>query len=105
VKRVTEYDLATNVRGEVYAPAMSRIEMVYYYAILPTYLIFPKPGELDNTVHYVLTGKRTTDLGVFRGDLTQAREDLHPWRPVRSGLIFVGIVMLLACVYMERHEF
>ena len=52
-------------------PPLGRIEMAYYYVIWPTYLIFPKPGELDNTVQYVLTGKRTTDLGVFRGDLTQ----------------------------------
>jgi ABC-type transport system involved in multi-copper enzyme maturation permease subunit len=105
VKRVTEYNLASLARSKVYAPPMSRVEMVYYYAIWPTYLIFPKPGELDNTVQYVLTGKRTTDLGVFRGDLTQRREDLHPWRPVRSGLIFVGVVLLMACVYIERHEF
>ena len=105
VKRVTQYDLASLTGEDVYAPPMSRIEMAYYYSIWPMYLIFPKPGELDNTVHYVLTGKRTTDLGVFRGDLTQQREDLHPWRPVRSGLIFVGVVMLIACVYIERHEF
>jgi len=105
VKRVTKYDVTSLARGETYAPAMSRVEMAYYYGIWPTYLLFPKPGELDNTVQYVLTGKRTTDMGVFRGDLTQRREDLHPWRPVRSGLIFVGVVLLIACVYMERHEF
>jgi hypothetical protein len=60
---------------------------------------------LDNTVQYVLTGKRTTDMGMFRGDLAQKRENLHPWRPVRSGLAFVGVVLLIACVYMERSEF
>lgn len=105
VKRVTQFDLARLTRGNVFAPEMSRVEWVYYYLVWPTYLVFPKPGELDNTVQYVLTGKRTTDLGVFRGDLTQRREDLHPWRPVRSGLIFVGVVLLFACLYMERHEF
>ena len=43
--------------------------------------------------------------GLFRGDLPQQREDLHPWRPVRSGLVFVGVVLLIACVYIERREF
>jgi hypothetical protein len=84
---------------------MSRVEMVYYYGILPVYTVFPKPGELDNTVQYVLTGKRTTDLGVFRGDLSQRREDLHPWRPVSSGLAFVAVMLLVACIYIERQEF
>jgi len=84
---------------------MNRVELVYYYSILPIYWIFPKPGELDNTVQYFLTGKRTTDMGMFRGDVAQRREDLHPWRPVRSGLAFVGVVLLLACVYIERQEF
>ena len=84
---------------------MTRFEWVYYYGILPVYIIFPKPGELDNTVHYALTGKTTTDMGIFQGDLTQRREDLHPWRPVASGLAFVAVVMLIACIYIERHEF
>jgi hypothetical protein len=102
---VTAYDIATRSRGDISAPPMNRIEMVYYYGILPTYTLFPKPGELDNTVQYVLTGKRTTDMGMFRGDLAQKRENLHPWRPVRSGLAFVGVILLIACVYMERSEF
>jgi hypothetical protein len=105
VKRVTTYDAASFARQEVVAPPMNRVELMYYYAIQPIYWLFPKPGELDNTVQYALSGKRTTDMGMFRGDLSQRREDLHPWRPVRSGLAFVGVVLLLACVYIERQEF
>jgi hypothetical protein len=56
-------------------------------------------------VQYLVTGERTTDVGLFQGDLTQHREDLHPWQPVRSGLAFVCVVLLVACVYMERQEF
>jgi hypothetical protein len=105
VNRVTTYDLATLARGQSLAPPMSRVELVYYYSVLPTYTLFPKPGELSNTVQYALTEKRTTDMGIFRGDLSQRRENLHPWRPVRSGLAFVGVVLVIACVYIERHEF
>ena len=105
VSRVITYDGQSLARQAVYGPPMNRVELAYYYSVLPLYLIFPKPGELDNTVQYVLTGKRTTDLGVFRGDLSQRRENLHPWRPVRSGLAFVAVVLVIACIYMERHEF
>jgi hypothetical protein len=103
--RVVAYDAKTLARERVYRPALSRWELAYYYAIQPMYTIFPKPRRLHKTVQYLITGKRTTDLGLFQGDLTQQREDLHPWQPVRSGLAFVGVLLLVACVYMERHEF
>jgi hypothetical protein len=60
---------------------------------------------LDNTVQYVLTGKRTTDLGLFQGSLQQRRDDLNPWQPVVSGLVFVGLMLVVSCIYIERHEF
>jgi hypothetical protein len=105
VHRVITYDAATLARQATHWPRMTRFELAYYYSINPFYNVFPKPGELDNTVHYALSGKRTTDLGVFRGDVSQRREDLHPWRPVISGLAFVGVMLLISCIYIERHEF
>jgi hypothetical protein len=105
VNRVSEYRLADLGREKSSRPSMTRSEMAYYYAILPIYTVFPKPGELDNTVHYALTGKRTTDLGMFQGAVAQRREDLHPWRPVINGLAFVAVMLVVACVYIERSEF
>ena len=39
------------------------------------------------------------------GSRDHQREDLDPWRPIWSGLAFVGVMLLIACVYIERHEF
>ncbi len=103
--RVVAYDPKSLARERVYRPALSRWELAYYYAIEPLYAIFPKPRRLHKTVQYLITGKRTTDLGLFQGDLTLQREDLRPWQPVQSGLVFVGVLLVVACVYMERHEF
>jgi hypothetical protein len=103
--RVVAYDQATFARLQVYRPSLTRVELAYYYVVKPLHTIFPKPRMLNNTVQYVLTQKRTTDLGLFQGDLTQQREDLDPWRPVRSGMVFVGVMLLIACIYIERHEF
>lgn len=103
--RVVEYELGTLARRKIYAPAMSRWELAYYYAIEPLHLVSPKPRMLGNTVQYVLTGKRTTDVGLFEGMLQQKREDLHPWRPIYSGLAFVAVMLLAASIYIERHEF
>jgi hypothetical protein len=105
VHRVIAYDAATLAPITTFAPRMTRFEFIYFYGIRTLYTLFPKPGELDNTVHYALSGKRTTDMGLFRGDVAQRREDLHPWRPVISGLAFVGVMLLISCIYIERHEF
>lgn len=103
--RAVAYDSTTFARRQVYRPALNYSEMAYYYAVQPLNAIFPKPRMLDKTVQYFLTGKRTTDAGFLQGDLSQQREDLDPWRPVRSGLAFVAVVLLIACIYLERHEF
>lgn len=103
--RVVAYDASDFSHQRTYQPAMTRSEMAYYYGVGPLYTIFPKPRQLHKTVQYLVTGKRTTDVGLFQGDLTQHREDLQPWQPVRSGLAFVGVILLVACVYMERQEF
>jgi hypothetical protein len=103
--RVVAYDPATYKRQAIYRPALTRTEWFYYYIIRPLYTLFPKPRMLNNTVQYVLTGKRTTDLGIFQGDLQQRRDDLNPWQPVTSSLIFVSVMLLISCLYIERHEF
>jgi hypothetical protein len=103
--RVVAYDAKSFNRERVYRPALSRVEIAYYYVIQPLYTIFPKPRMLNNTVQYVLTGKRTTDMGLFQGNLAQQRDDLKPWQPIQSGLLFVAAVLLAACLYIERHEF
>jgi hypothetical protein len=103
--RVVAYDPKTLARREVYQPPLSRAEFAYYYIFDPLYTVFPKPRMLNKTVQYLMTGERTTDMGFFQGDLSQQREDLHPWQPVKSGLMFIGVMLLAACVYLERHEF
>jgi hypothetical protein len=51
--RVTDYQLSTWERVGQREPSMSLAERAYRYAIVPIHLVFPKPGELDNTVRYL----------------------------------------------------
>lgn len=105
INRVLDYQIADSQLIASYSPAMTTSQMVYYYLVSPIYTVFPKPGELDNTVQYLITKKETTDLGLFRGDLSQVRGNLNPWQPVWSSAIFVAIMLGLACLYIERHQF
>ncbi len=68
------------------------------------YTVFPKPGELDKTVQYLLSGKETADMGEG-GDLSTAQKELDPWRPVWSSLVFMVVVLGLGCLYLERQDF
>jgi ABC-type transport system involved in multi-copper enzyme maturation permease subunit len=103
--RVTRYDVTT---GEVlarYAPSLGIMERAYYYVIVPVYTVFPKPSELDTTISYLLSGEETKPRGPSSGDLEVTREQVHPWAPVWSSLAFTVVLLILACVYIERQEF
>ncbi len=105
VNRVTRYQRGSWDRVETYAPALTPLEIAYYYAVVPIYTVFPKPGELDNTIQYLLRKEETIDMGMPGGDLQTRRVRLHPWAPVRSSLIFMLVVLGLACLYIERQDF
>ena len=105
-KRVSQYELGSFNRTNSFAPAMTPVEIAYHYAIVPIYTVFPKPGELGNTIQYVLKKEETTDIGgLQQGNLQAKRVRLRPWAPVRSSLIFVIVVLGIACVYIERQDF
>jgi hypothetical protein len=103
--RVTKYQLGSLDQVAEFAPKLTAVEMIYYYGVLPVYWLFPKPGELDNTVLYVLEGDETMDLEMNGGDLQAPRAQLRPWSPVRSSLLFVAVLLALACIYIERQDF
>lgn len=104
-RRITRYQLESFARDETFAPPLTAMEIAYYYAIVPIYTVFPKPSELDNTVQYVVSREETMDLGLQNSDLQGKRVRLRPWAPVRSSLAFTLVVLLLACVYIERQDF
>jgi hypothetical protein len=105
VNRVTKYESGSWKRSEEFAPELTPLELAYYYAVVPIYTVFPKPGELGNTIQYLLRDEETIELGLPGGGLETKRAKLHPWTPVRSSLIFMLVVLGLACVYIERQDF
>jgi hypothetical protein len=102
--RVTEYDLPDWQVTRRHSPTLSVLERAYRYALTPLYTVFPKPGELDKTVQYIMTGKQTASTD-SRGGLAAAQKNLHPWRPVASSLAFMAVLLALACLFLERQDF
>ena len=100
--RVTKYALPDFNRQARYSPRLNLVLKTYRYGVVPLYTVFPKPGELDTTFEYFLSGKETADGG---GDLSSAKETIDPWTPLWSSALFTIVVLAVACVYIEWQEF
>lgn len=105
VNRVTSYQLDPFRVQDRRAPALTPLERVYRYALIPIYTIFPKPGELGNVVSYLLTERETVATNASSEDLSQRRVRINVYGPVWSSLAFLVVVLTLACAYVSRTDF
>lgn len=104
--RVTEYDLEGFRATRRWAPPASLVANAYRYVIRPLYVLLPKPGELGSTVNYLLSGSAIESTTVAsRQDLDAAVNARDPWAPVWSSGLFVGVILAIGCLYLERQEF
>ncbi len=104
--RVTSYDLDPFGVADRHAPKLDTLQGVYRYFILPFYTIFPKPGELDSVVHYLLTDQETVAPGLpMATDLRQPRTSIDIYGPIWSSLAFVAVMLAVTCVYIHRMDF
>lgn len=103
--RLAEYELASLKPIVQLTPSLSAFEATYRYAILPIYTLFPKPGEIEKTVRYLLLEKENDAQGPARFDLSLAPKKIDPWSPVFSSGIFLVVILALSCFYIERQEY
>ena len=101
-KRVLEYSIGDNSLERKYSPSLGMGERLYHWIVLPVYTVSPKPREFYQTTQYLLSGKTNLGLG---GQMDAQQPEIHPWRPVWSSLIFMVVMLGLACLYVERQEF
>jgi hypothetical protein len=105
VNRVTSYHLDPFQTEDRRAPALTVPERVYHYVVVPIYTIFPKPGELNNVVSYLLTEQETVAANPNSNDLSQRRVKINIYGPVLSSLAFLVVVMTFTCLYVRRTDF
>jgi hypothetical protein len=102
--RVTAYELPSGKIADRRRPPLSVLEKVYLFGIKPVYTVFPKPGEMDNVVNYLLTGSEAVAVGP-NNDLQTSRQKLDIWGPIWSNLAFIAVVVGLGCLYTHRKDF
>jgi ABC-type transport system involved in multi-copper enzyme maturation permease subunit len=116
---VYEADVSSRQIQNTYRGKQDWFIWFYQFILEPVYTIFPKPGSLNNTAQYLVTGDDTReDYRVMTlknvipipgiADALEAqipRVYLDPWPPVWNGLIFISIILGLGCFYLERQQF
>ncbi|MEO1997991.1 MAG: ABC transporter permease, partial [Planctomycetaceae bacterium] len=102
---VHEYSLPSLTRTASFAPKPETLELVYRYAIRPLYNVFPKPGQLDNLVSYLLTNEESVEIDSGNSSLQSERVVLDVWSPIWTNLCFVGFMLTISCLRVWRRDF
>ncbi len=103
--RVTRYQPSDGEVVDRLSPAGTVMQRLSWYLVNPIYTIFPRPGELQETTKFILTGKQTTSLVGETESLDSMYISVDPWAPVWSSAAFTVLVLLISCVYISRQEF
>jgi ABC-type transport system involved in multi-copper enzyme maturation permease subunit len=101
--RVSRYKFPLFELEQRFSPKLGLLGSGYRYGLVPLYTLFPKPGELDKLIQFLLSGEETERPQ--RDDLAAAQREIDPWTPLWSSAAFMFVTLLIACVYIERQEF
>lgn len=101
--RVTCYDPATMTRTENFTPVGGLIENTYRYVAKPFYTICPKPSEFYKVVTHlsdISDTKKNAEI-----DLTRTPKKSNPFAPLWSGLGFMAVMLVLACMIFHFKDY
>jgi hypothetical protein len=105
-QRVTKYKLADLTQESEFGPSLDWFEISYRYGVAPLYKVFPKPGELEKTIRYVLEESPSQASKLAKYDLMAPPvQKSNPWSPVVSSGIFLLVMLAFSCFYIERQEY
>jgi ABC-type transport system involved in multi-copper enzyme maturation permease subunit len=113
--RIIQVSLVDNSIKKNYRGNLTSFQRIYKRIIYPLYFVFPKWGELNYTVEYLITGSDTADtfatsvLKILNFDQLSPfpleTYNLRPWPQVWNALGFICLVMAIGCWIIERTDY
>ncbi len=102
--RVQVRSLANGETLQTYWPDSDWWRFTYDWVIQPIYYVFPKPGELNNLLKYLVTDESTSSFQGpgSTGDLREVRMADNIVMPVVHNLIFICVMLGITCFYVSR---
>ena len=101
------YDLESMDRVKSYSPNTSMFSKFHTYCLSPFYWLCPKPGEFYKVIAHVsgASASAAAEDDVPDYDLSRTTRTEDPWQPLWSGLLFMFVTLLIACVIFVRRDF
>ncbi|MEZ6090384.1 MAG: ABC transporter permease [Pirellulaceae bacterium] len=106
LNHVTLFDPSSEVVSDVLIPTPGVWRLVRDWFVKPLHFIFPKPGELGETVQGLVIGDSEIEAGPPSGvDLAYDRQLLAIWPPLISCGVFTLLMLAVGCYYVSRQDF
>jgi hypothetical protein len=105
ISRVSQYAVPTYELVRQVENDAEWLEILYRYAVVPLYTVFPKPSQISNVTAYLIADQRTFSRDQGETDLRARQIPLDLWGPVWSNLAFLTVVLWLGCLYTSRTDF
>jgi hypothetical protein len=105
LKRLTHYDAKSLKREDSFEGSISRVEMIYRYALGPMAWVLPNTYGLRNAETYLFTDRKSEAVGGPDARLEAERLTYDVWGPIWQNLSFLTVVLALTCVYIARKDF
>jgi hypothetical protein len=110
--RIIQYDPDGGfVEVNRWDPELDALQKVYVWGISPLYTIFPKPGEMDDVIEWLMTRETKAEQDENEEELgfdpARERQETVPslWRPLLSNLAFLAVMLTLTSIHFTRKEF
>lgn len=103
--RILRYSLddSYQIRNSM-APQPDFLETLYTGVIAPVHTLFPKPGEMENVVTWLMTKQQTVGPE-DTDDLSVSRDVFSIQEPLWSNSIFLAVMLTLTSVLISRRDF
>ncbi|QDV70142.1 ABC-2 family transporter protein [Rosistilla carotiformis] len=103
---VLSLDLSNGAVVADWQPARGFWRIVQDWFVRPLHTVFPKPGELGETVEGIVIGEREVASGPpSEVDLAYDRRILKIWQPLVNCGIFTIVMLGCGCLYVSRQDF
>ncbi len=103
--RITRYSPeASFAIKETIEPKPDFLETLYTRVIYPVHTIFPKPGEMENVVTWLMTKQQTIGPD-DTNELSASRQVIDIHEPLWSNLAFLAIMLTVTSVLITRRDF
>lgn len=103
--RITRYSAGESfLVDETMEPEPDFLETLYISVIAPLHTVFPKPGEMENVVSWLMT-KQQTIGPEDTNELSVSREVFSIQEPLWSNLGFLIVMLTITSVLISRRDF